>query len=66
LFNYGILLIVVSRRLGHAKPSITLAIYGHLIPGTRAEEEEMIDEWVTPVKLHQSQEGVVHQAGFQV
>lgn len=52
LLNHGVLLIVVSRRLGHAKPSMTLDIYGHLIPGMRVEAALMIDGWVTPVKLH--------------
>jgi integrase len=33
MLNHGIPVIIVSRRLGHAKPSITLDIYGHLIPG---------------------------------
>jgi integrase len=52
MLNHGVPVIVVSRRLGHAKPSITLDIYGHLIPGMQAEAAEMIDELVTPVKLH--------------
>ena len=53
MLNHGIPLIIVSRRLGHAKPSITLDIYGHLIPGMQVEAAEMIDELVTPVELHQ-------------
>ena len=53
LLNHGVPLIVVPRRLGHAKPSIPLDIYGHLIPGKQVEAAEMIDELVTPVKLHQ-------------
>ena len=52
MLNHGIPLIVVSRRLGHAKPSITLDIYGHLIPGMQVEAAEMIDELVTRFKLH--------------
>ena len=51
MLNYGVPLIVVSRRLGHAKPSIALDIYGHLIPGMQVEAAE-IDELVTSVKLH--------------
>ena len=50
--NHGIPLIVVTRRVGHAIPSITLDIYGHLISCMQVEAEEMIDELVTPVKLH--------------
>ncbi len=52
MLNHGIPLIVVSRRLGHAKPSITLDIYGHLVPGMQVEAAEMIDELITPLKLH--------------
>jgi hypothetical protein len=50
--NHGIPLIVISRKLGHAKPSIPSDIYEHLIPGMHVEAAEMIDELVTPVKLH--------------
>ena len=44
-------MIVVSRRLGHAKPSITLDIYGHLIPSMQAEAAQKIDELITPVEI---------------
>ena len=53
MLNHGVPLVVVSRRPGHAKPSITLDTYGHLIPGMQVEVAEIIDELVTPVKLHQ-------------
>jgi integrase len=52
MLNHGIPVIVVSRRLGHAKPSITLDIYGHMIPGMQAEAAEKMDQLVTPVMLH--------------
>jgi integrase len=53
MLNYGIPVIVVSRRLGHAKPSITLDIYGHLMPGMQAEAAQKIDELITPVEFQQ-------------
>jgi integrase len=53
MLNHGTPVIVVSRRLGHAKPSITLDIYGHLIPGMQAEAAQMIDELITPVEIQQ-------------
>lgn len=53
MLNQGLPLIYVSRRLGHARPSITLDVYGHLIPYMQLEAAEMIDELVTPVQLHQ-------------
>jgi integrase len=53
LLNHGIPVIIVSRRLGHAKPSITLDIYGHLIPGMQNEAAELMDDLVIPIELHQ-------------
>lgn len=51
MLNAGIPVIVVSRRLGHSKASITLDIYGHLIPTMQTEAADLIDELVTPIKL---------------
>jgi integrase len=51
LLNQGVPVITVSRRLGHAKASITLDIYGHLIPSMQTEVAEMIDELVMPVTV---------------
>jgi len=51
LLNNNIPPIVVSRRLGHSKPSITLDVYGHLIPSMQSEAAEKIDEVVTPVPV---------------
>ena len=42
-------LIRISRQLGHAKPSTTLDIYGHLIPGLESNSVEIIDSLVEPV-----------------
>ena len=52
MLNKGVPLIIMSRRLGHSKPSITLDIYEHLIPGKQLEAAEMIDELVTHIILH--------------
>lgn len=43
--------IVVSRRLGHSKPSITLDVYGHYVQSMQSEAAELIDEMVTPVAV---------------
>ena len=51
MLNYGISVLVVSRRLGHAKASITLDVYGHLVPGKQEEAAELMDELMTPVSL---------------
>lgn len=52
MLNHNIPVIVVSRRLGHAKPSITLDIYGHLISSAQSEAAELLDELITPIVLH--------------
>jgi len=56
MLNHGIPVIIVSRRLGHARPSITLDIYGHFIPSMQAEIAEKIDEIILPVavQLHKT------------
>lgn len=54
MLNHGVSLIVVSDRLGLAPPSITLDIYGHLIPNMGAEAAEKTDGLVAPVELHRS------------
>ena len=51
MLNANIPVIVVSRRLGHARASITLDVYGHLIPSMQSEAAELIDQMVTPVAV---------------
>ena len=51
MLNHNVPPIVVSRRLGHAKASITLDVYGHLIPSLQTEAAEMIDDLITPISL---------------
>jgi len=59
MLNNGIPIIVVSRRLGHAKASITLDVYGHLIPSMQAEAAELMDELIMPVPVQLNQSDVV-------
>ncbi len=49
--NHGIPAIVVSKRLGHSKVSVTLNIYGHLIQEMQDGPAAMIDELITPVEI---------------
>jgi integrase len=42
---------VVSRILGHSKPSTTMDIYGHLIPIMHEDIGNQIDEWLTPIPV---------------
>jgi integrase len=54
MLNHGIPVIVVSSRLGHAKPSITQNVYGHLIPSMHSGVGDMIDDLITPIELPSS------------
>lgn len=51
LLDQGIPVITVSRRLGHARASITLDIFGHLIPTMQNEVAELIDDLVMPMAV---------------
>jgi len=51
MLNHGIPVLVVARMLGHSRPSITLDVYGHLIPSMQAEAAEKMDALLTPIEL---------------
>lgn len=51
MLNYGVPVIVVSKRLGHANASITLNVYGHLIPSMQEKAAEVMDELLTPASF---------------
>jgi integrase len=43
MLNHGVPILVVSKRLGHSKVSLTLDIYGHLIPGGQEKAADYMD-----------------------
>ncbi len=51
MLNQCVSAIVVSRRLGNARTSITIDVYGHLIPSMQAEAAELIAALVTLTAL---------------
>jgi len=51
MLTNGIDVLSVSRRLGHAKTSITLDIYAHSIPGLQDDAAALMDEITTPIAL---------------
>jgi len=57
MLMHGIPLMVVSRRLGHSKPSVTLDIYGHYLPGMQEQAAILMDELVTPIEAKWQQIG---------
>ena len=56
MLNHGIPALIVAKRLGHSKVSVTLDTYGHLLPGMQQETADFIDDLITPIeiKLHTS------------
>lgn len=44
MLNHGIPVLIVSKRLGHSKPSITLDVYGHLLPSKQEEAAQLMDK----------------------
>jgi len=59
MLNHGIPVIVVSKILGHSKPSITMDIYGHLYNELQDEAAQLMDEIVTPVQVELTNERVI-------
>ncbi len=47
MLNHGIPVLIASRRLGHSKASITMDVYGHLMPNKQEEAAELLDNLVT-------------------
>ncbi len=47
MLNNGVDLFVASKRLGHAKPSISLDVYGHLLSSAQNEVAKKMDILVT-------------------
>jgi integrase len=54
MLNHGVPPIVVSRILGHSKPSTTLDIYGHLYHEMLGEAAKIMDDLVTPIQVELS------------
>lgn len=51
MLNHGIPVLIVSRRLGHSKPSITMDVYGHVIPSKQYEAAALMDELMSPIDV---------------
>ena len=51
MLNYGHPVILVSRVLGHSKPSITMDMYGHLMPGGHGEIAASMNGLVTSIAI---------------
>ena len=51
MLKHNIPVLTVSRILGHSKPSVTLDVYGHLIPGMQSIAAKVMDEVITPIQV---------------
>lgn len=51
MLNHGVPILIVSKRLGHAQPSITLDVYGHIMPNMQKEAASIMDDVVTPIAV---------------
>lgn len=64
MLNNGVDVLVVSRRLGHSKASITLDIYGHVIPSSQERVADLMEELIAPrsvEKLHPTAPQLHHE-----
>jgi hypothetical protein len=43
MLNHEIQVLIFSKSLGHSKPSITLDVYGHLVPSKQEEAAHLMD-----------------------
>ena len=57
MLSRNIPVFTVSRILGHAKPSITLDVYGHLIPGAQEFAARTMDLALTPMPVQINEVG---------
>jgi integrase len=51
MLNRGIPVLVVSKRLGHSNPSVTLNVYAHTSVDMQNEAASLMDEIVTPIPV---------------
>lgn len=51
MLNHGVPVIVVSKMLGHSKPSVTLDIYGHLYTDMQDGAAQVMEDLVTPTRI---------------
>lgn len=47
MLNHGIPVLIASKRLGHSKPSVTIDIYGHLMPSKQEEAADLMDKLIS-------------------
>lgn len=51
MLNHGVQVLVLSKVLGHANPSVTLNTNGHLYTESVGVAAQLMDELVTPLQV---------------
>ena len=51
MLNHGVAPLIVSKILGHSKPSTTMNLYGHLLPIMQDGVAKLMDELITPIQV---------------
>ena len=51
MINRGTPIVVVSKILGHSKPSVTLNIYAHCVSESQYEAAKVMEEITTPIAI---------------
>jgi integrase len=62
MLNQGVPGFVVSKILGHSKPSTTMDIYGHLIPVMHEGVGNLMDDLLTPIPVEMGDRSIVSSA----
>ncbi len=62
MLNQGVPPFVVSKILGHSKPSTTMDIYGHLIPLMHEGVGNLMDELLTPIPVEMGDISIISSA----
>ena len=52
MLSKGVSIFIVSKIMGHSRPSITSDIYGHLVPGSMNGIGDMMDELIAPIPVN--------------
>ncbi|UCF28503.1 MAG: tyrosine-type recombinase/integrase [Chloroflexota bacterium] len=59
MLNQGVPPFVVSKILGHSKPSTAMDIYGHLIPVMHEGMGNLMDELLTPIPVEMGDTSII-------
>ena len=65
MLNQGVPPFVVSKILGHSKPSTTMDIYGHLIPVMHEGVGNLMDDLLTPIPVEMGDKSIFSSTNYR-